>query len=82
MQSQFESQKSKVKRTALLAVAAGLLTLGSAPRAQQPAPSPVTLAPTNHPRLPRDLSQLWLAPEPGRVPRTPVQNEFITAVKL
>jgi soluble lytic murein transglycosylase len=71
-----------VKGTALLVVTVGLLAVASAPRAQQPAPSPVTLAPTNHPRLPRDVSRLWLAPEPGRVTRTPAQNEFITAVKL
>jgi soluble lytic murein transglycosylase len=72
-----------VKRTALLVATVGLLTGASAlPRAQQPARSPVTLAPTNHPRLPRDLSQLWLVPEPGRVPRTAAQSEFVTAVKL
>ncbi len=51
-------------------------------RAQQATPpSAVVLGPTNHPPLPRDLSQLWMAPEPGR-PRTTAQNDLTAAVKL
>jgi soluble lytic murein transglycosylase len=72
----------KVKRTALLLVTIGCLAEASAPQAQQPPLSPVTLAPTNHPRLPRDLSQLWMAPEPGRSPRTAAQRELAMGVKL
>jgi soluble lytic murein transglycosylase len=76
-----ECEKLKVKRAALLIVTVGLLT-PSAPRAQQPPPSPVILAPTNHPRLPRDLSQLWMAPEPAGSSRTSAQREFVMGVKL
>jgi tetratricopeptide (TPR) repeat protein len=42
----------------------------------------VTLKPTNHPRLPADASQLWLAPSKGRPAVTPALNDFLTAVKL
>ena len=41
----------------------------------------VVLQPTNHPRLPRDLSQLWMAPEKGLV-RTPAQANLATAIKF
>jgi soluble lytic murein transglycosylase len=37
------------------------------------------LRPTDHPRLPRDLSQLWMAPEKGRV-RTAAQANLATAI--
>ena len=41
------------------------------------------LVPTNHPRLPADISKLWLAPEKGRGgPGTTALNEFAAAVKL
>jgi peptidoglycan lytic transglycosylase len=67
--------KAKAKRTVLLALSVtALVALVALIDAQQPAPdsdgaSPVaaavTLAPTNHPVLPRDLSRLWYAPERG-----------------
>src|SRR5262249_39817381 len=72
---------TKVKPTVFPAATIALLTMSGAPRAQQPAEAPVTLLPTNHPRLPNDLSQLWLVPEPGRA-RTATQTAFATAVKL
>ena len=39
------------------------------------------LRPTDHPRLPRDLSQLWMAPEKGRA-RTAAQANLATAIKF
>ena len=41
----------------------------------------LVLRPTDHPRVPRDLSQFWMAPEKGRV-RTPAQANLATAVKF
>ena len=38
----------------------------------------ISLLPTNHPRLPRDLSQLWLVPEASRAPAT----EVVAAMRL
>jgi soluble lytic murein transglycosylase len=72
-----------------------LLFPGATPRAQQ-APAPgggdLVLKPTNHPRLPGDLSQLWLAPiapagsgggsDRAGVARTAALNEFVSGVKL
>ena len=55
-----------------------------APRAEQQAPpagADATLRPTNHPRVPTDLSQLWLAPS-SRAARTAAMTDFATAVKL
>src|SRR2546425_5004393 len=53
------------------------------PRAQQTAApdAVVSLVPTNHPRLPADLSQLWLAPAKGRA-RTAAMKAFADAVQL
>src|SRR5437773_1235338 len=55
-------------------------------RVQQPAEvgasSGPFLKPTNHARVPGQLSLLWLAPAKARVPRTAAQNDFTTAVKL
>jgi peptidoglycan lytic transglycosylase len=69
-----------------LALAVTLLAPPMTARAQQ-APAqgdaglPV-LKPTNHPRLPAELSELWLAPvKPGSTP-TATMNEFASAVKL
>ncbi len=56
----------------------------SAPRAQQASPGAAVepaLKPTNHPRVPADLSLLWLAPDP-RAPRTAAMNELASAVRL
>ncbi len=46
-----------------------------------PAGGDVVIKPTNHPRLPRDPSDVWLVPSKP-LPRTAVVNEFVTAVKL
>ena len=63
--------------------------LASNPRAQQTgnapaataAPSAPVLVPTNHPRVPLDLSRLWLVPDRSRpVPAT--FNNLATAIKL
>jgi soluble lytic murein transglycosylase len=62
----------------------------SASSAGSPAPGASTgsvtnvalaLKPTDHPRVTRDLSQLWMAPEKGRV-RTAAQANLATAIKL
>jgi soluble lytic murein transglycosylase len=61
-----------------------LLAPGAAPRAQQPSPpaaAGVVLKPTSHPRLPGELSQLWLAPVSHGV-RTAALTDFAIAVKL
>jgi soluble lytic murein transglycosylase len=74
-----------------LALAFGAVLLAPAmARAQQSAvdAGDLVLKPTNHPRLPSDLSQLWLVPAPatgsGRAApaRAAAINEFMTAVKL
>ena len=75
-------------RTRLFIVIGALLaaTPARAPRAQQPPTLPppdavVSLVPTNHPRLPADLSQLWLAPAKGHA-RTAAMKQFADAVKF
>ena len=75
--------------TRLAAGVAALLMLAASTTAQQPAaaaeaivtdysPGGVVLLPTNHPRLSRDLSQLWLVPANSRSAAT----EVIDAMKL
>lgn len=44
--------------------------------------SDLLLAPTNHPRLPADLSQLWMAPEVDRGTKMATLSQFAEAVKL
>jgi soluble lytic murein transglycosylase len=75
---------------AVLALTAVALSARSSAR-QPPAEGEVVLLPTVHPRLPAELSQLWMAPDPSPLPgrpgrprgaRTPAQNEFASAVKL
>ena len=58
-----------------------LLLYSASPHAQQaPAADAVVLKPTSHPRLPGELSQLWLAPiAPAR---SAALNDFATGVKL
>src|SRR3954467_925645 len=41
----------------------------------------LVLKPTDHPRVPRDLSQLWMAPEKGRG-RSAAQANLATAIKM
>src|SRR5262245_46450918 len=74
-----------MKRTRpLLALAfivmAGWPTLASE-QAALTASREVVLVPTNHPRLPADLSQLWLAPERERGPGKGVGDELAEALK-
>jgi len=49
-------------------------------RAQAPLPD-VVLRPTDHPRVPQNLSQFWMAPPRGSV-RTPAQANLAAAAKL
>jgi soluble lytic murein transglycosylase len=67
-----------------LTLIAVLFAVTLVPRAQQasaPADTAVVLKPTNHPRLPADMSQLWLAPS-RNVVRTAAMTELAAAVKL
>ena len=66
----------------VLTLVAIVIAAAAAPRAQQPAPAPApALKPTNHPRLPAELSQFWLAPAKARSV-TPAMNDLAAAVKL
>jgi soluble lytic murein transglycosylase len=68
-----------------LLVAAALCTVLAphpvAQQPQQPQQAAPTLVPTNHPKVPRDLSRLWLAPDRIR-PAPATFTNFATAVKL
>ena len=76
-----------MQRISILGLTLGLVAAGGlrAPHAQQgtptPAPGTVTLRPTNHPHLPADASQLWMAPDRNHT-HTAAMNEFSAAVKL
>ncbi|HUQ25385.1 MAG TPA: tetratricopeptide repeat protein, partial [Burkholderiales bacterium] len=70
---------------AVFTLAAALFATPGAARAQTPpaaAPGEIALKPTVHPRLPTDVSQLWLVPAKGGSSRTPAMNELSAAVKL
>ncbi len=71
------------KRLALIGTVS-IVLLSTAPSAQQPgatAATDVVLAPTNHPRLPEDISQLWMAPDRGHS-HTALMTEFASGVAL
>jgi soluble lytic murein transglycosylase len=60
-----------------------LAASATAPSAEQrPATADVVLRPTNHPIVPADLAQLWLAPDKSRTARTAALEELAQAVKL
>ena len=66
-----------------LALIGGLLIAGTSGRAQQQAAGgDVVLKSTSHPRLPVELSQLWLAPVGRDTARPAALNEFLSGVKL
>jgi len=58
----------------------GLHEVRAAQDSASVASTPV-LRPTDHPRVPRELSQFWMAPEKGRV-RTAAQANLATAIKF
>jgi soluble lytic murein transglycosylase len=67
-----------------IALAALVLTAVSAPRAQETSSltsAAVALRPTDHPRVPVELSEFWMAPDKGRV-RTAAQANLATAIKF
>jgi len=74
----------RTRRLFSVPLIAALLMPSIAARVQPPVEggSGPVLKPTNHPRVPGQLSLLWLAPDKARAPRTAVQNDFTTAVKL
>ena len=65
---------------ALLVVAGGAVLAQTRPD-DQPAGEALALRPTNHPRLPNDLEQLWMVPEDRAAPPA-AQRAFAAAVKL
>jgi len=69
-----------MKHTVAL-VAVAVAAAVTAPSAQQPQETAVVLTPTNHPRVPADLAQLWMAPDRSHV-HTAAMNEFSKGVKL
>src|SRR5436190_4028574 len=91
-----EVRKTQRMRRRLLALTlASLMAAVYAPRAQQPQPATdarpavsdvPALRPTNHPRLPSDIAQLWLAPSMTSATRarshSPAMLAFGEAVKL
>lgn len=68
-----------------MTLSGALMVAASTPRAQGPAPAitgDVVLVPTPHPRLPADLSLLWLAPDgPTRGARRSTVPERTTAAR-
>jgi soluble lytic murein transglycosylase len=67
-----------------VALAALVLMAVSAPKAAQESSftsTGVALRPTDHPRVPRELSEFWMAPDKGRV-RTAAQANLATAIKF
>jgi soluble lytic murein transglycosylase len=78
--------KLELSLALVLALTAGGPAAG--PKAQQePTDSAsqsnaTTLLPTDHPRVPRELSQLWMVPDKGRGVRTAALDSFVSAVKL
>ena len=84
-----------MRRRLLALTLASLMAAVYAPRAQQPQPAAdarpavsdvPALRPTNHPRLPSDIAQLWLAPSTTSATRAPSHSPamvaFAEAVKL
>lgn len=66
-----------MRRSVLVASALMLLAAGSISRAQQP-----VLAPTSHPAISRDLSQLWLAPARGPAATRAASGPLASVVRL
>src|SRR5436190_7471581 len=69
---------------AFLTLAAVIVAPAAQPRAQQPVPAAdaAALKPTSHPRVPADVSRLWMAPASDDRARTPAIDKFAAAVKL
>jgi soluble lytic murein transglycosylase len=69
---------------ALALVMAALVVPGAqqAGSALPPGDAARSLAPTNHPRVPAALSQLWMAPERGSGGRPAALNDLASAVKM
>lgn len=79
--------KVEVKKTVRVAsvLAVALAIAASTPHAQQnngAASLDAELRPTEHPRVPADITQLWLAPEPPRGARSAALADLASAVKL
>jgi soluble lytic murein transglycosylase len=68
-----------MKKIALLFLV--VLAPAAVPSAQLPQEANVVLVPTNHPRVPADITQLWMAPDRSHV-HTAAMNEFSKGVKF
>ena len=74
----------------VLTIAAVVLVPTAVPRAQQAPAKPLesagdpaaTLKPTNHPKLPADVTRLWMAPTSADRTHTAAIDTFAAAVKL
>src|SRR5436190_74288 len=72
----------RMTRIVCFSVAAAVACTAPTPRAQQTsAQAEPVLRPTPHPRLPADIGQLWLAPDPSHT-HTALMAQFTQAVKL
>jgi soluble lytic murein transglycosylase len=72
----------QLKKLSIVGAVMAVVSGAGNPHAQQPPLTAVTLLPTNHPRVPADLSQLWLVPSPASGVRTPALQDFASAVKF
>jgi len=75
---------TRMKHTAIVLVVllgAGVRAFAQGGTVEPSATDALALAPTNHPRVPSDLSQLWMVPD-QHVSPTAAQNAFASAVKL
>ncbi|MBI4485423.1 MAG: transglycosylase SLT domain-containing protein [Acidobacteria bacterium] len=69
-----------MKEAVRFAAALALLAASATPCAAQLSSGPALL-PTNHPRLPAELSQFWMAPD-RTGPRTPAEAELASGLQL
>jgi len=69
-----------MRKAISFALALAVLGANATPCAAQSSGGPVLL-PTNHPRLPAELSQFWMAPD-RTGPRTPAEVELALGLKL
>jgi len=62
-------------------IVAGVAVPRAADESSSFEPTAIVLRPTEHPRVPRDLSQFWMVPDRGRA-RTAAQANLATAAKF
>ena len=72
---------TRVFRIVLVALVLTAVSASQAAQETSSFTSAVVLRPTDHPRVPRELSQFWMVPDKGRV-RTVAQANLAAAVKF